>query len=175
MQFTTKSQFLFLILALLSIISFVPVNALPISNIQVKRDVYVPPVLYPHSGTVWKVGQTYSVTWDNSNPPHQITNPIGQIYLRKGDRTESSMSQSVVSLDPFLNLFVRIQLLWLLVLSLPLGKLLSLFPKCLLGLTTASSVSTSSTSPHPKHFSLIHFSPVMGDSGDWSDAFTIDA
>lgn len=27
------------------------------------RDVYVPPVLYPHSGTVWKVKQRHNVTW----------------------------------------------------------------------------------------------------------------
>ena len=28
-----------------------------------KRDVYAPPVLYPHSGTVWYSGQTHNVTW----------------------------------------------------------------------------------------------------------------
>ena len=28
-----------------------------------KRDVYVPPVLYPHSGTVWYSGQRHNVTW----------------------------------------------------------------------------------------------------------------
>ena len=28
-----------------------------------KRDVYSPPVLYPHSGTVWYSGQTHNVTW----------------------------------------------------------------------------------------------------------------
>ena len=27
------------------------------------RDVYSPPVLYPHSGTVWYSGQTHNVTW----------------------------------------------------------------------------------------------------------------
>ncbi|KAK7008304.1 hypothetical protein R3P38DRAFT_2791830 [Favolaschia claudopus] len=51
------------------------------------RDVYVPPVLYPHAGTVWFVGQRHNVTWDNSNPPKQITNKIGRIMLRKGDLT----------------------------------------------------------------------------------------
>ncbi|KAK6997232.1 hypothetical protein R3P38DRAFT_2563785 [Favolaschia claudopus] len=50
------------------------------------RDVYVPPVLYPHAGTVWFVGQRHNVTWDNSNPPKQITNKIGRIMLRKGSR-----------------------------------------------------------------------------------------
>lgn len=28
-----------------------------------KRDVYVPPILYPHAGTVWKVGNHHNVTW----------------------------------------------------------------------------------------------------------------
>ncbi|KAJ3554890.1 hypothetical protein NM688_g2871 [Phlebia brevispora] len=39
-----------------------------------KRDVYSPPVLYPHAGTVWYSGQTHNVTWDNSNPPQNISN-----------------------------------------------------------------------------------------------------
>ena len=28
-----------------------------------KRDVYAPPVLYPHAGTVWYSGQKHNVTW----------------------------------------------------------------------------------------------------------------
>jgi hypothetical protein len=28
-----------------------------------ERDVFTPPVLYPHAGTVWKVGQYHNVTW----------------------------------------------------------------------------------------------------------------
>lgn len=27
------------------------------------RDVYAPPVLYPHAGTVWTIGQRQNVTW----------------------------------------------------------------------------------------------------------------
>lgn len=27
------------------------------------RDVFVPPITYPHAGTVWKVGQRHNVTW----------------------------------------------------------------------------------------------------------------
>lgn len=38
------------------------------------RDVYSPKVLYPHSGTVWYSGQRHNVTWDNSNPPQNISN-----------------------------------------------------------------------------------------------------
>ncbi|RDB15325.1 hypothetical protein Hypma_004770 [Hypsizygus marmoreus] len=49
------------------------------------RDVFVPPVLYPKAGTVWKVGSRHNVTWDVSNPPAQITNKIGRIVLAKGN------------------------------------------------------------------------------------------
>ncbi|KIM89191.1 hypothetical protein PILCRDRAFT_813102 [Piloderma croceum F 1598] len=45
------------------------------------RDVYAPPVTYPHKGTVWKVDQLHNVTWDTSNPPKQITNTKGIILL----------------------------------------------------------------------------------------------
>ena len=31
--------------------------------VQEKRDVFVPPVLYPHAGTVWTKGQRHNVTW----------------------------------------------------------------------------------------------------------------
>ncbi|OJT10050.1 hypothetical protein TRAPUB_13469, partial [Trametes pubescens] len=48
------------------------------------RDVYAPPVLYPHAGTVWYTGQTHNVSWDVSSPPVNITNKVGLIYLRKG-------------------------------------------------------------------------------------------
>ncbi|KAI1791750.1 hypothetical protein LXA43DRAFT_1010342 [Ganoderma leucocontextum] len=73
-----------------------------------KRDVYVPPVLYPHNGTVWTIGQRHNVTWyvvclparsmigdwpfhsfflcrDVSDPPVNITNSRGLILLRKGN------------------------------------------------------------------------------------------
>ncbi|KAJ7599432.1 hypothetical protein C8J56DRAFT_916678 [Mycena floridula] len=50
-------------------------------------DVYVPPVLTPQQGDIWILGQNETVTWDVSNPPQRITNPIGRIMLRKGDFT----------------------------------------------------------------------------------------
>ena len=59
MQFTTTSFFLTLFFALFSMISLV--NALPAG--LGRRDVYDPPVLYPNSSTVWKVGEKYNVTW----------------------------------------------------------------------------------------------------------------
>ncbi|KAI0657336.1 hypothetical protein C8Q70DRAFT_1003911 [Cubamyces menziesii] len=56
------------------------VSALPLAV----RDVFVPPVTYPHAGTVWKVGQHHNVTWDTSNAPAQITNKVGKVVLAKG-------------------------------------------------------------------------------------------
>ncbi|KAI0748739.1 hypothetical protein C8Q80DRAFT_1102753 [Daedaleopsis nitida] len=50
-----------------------------------KRDVFVPPVLYPHAGTVWTKGQRHNVTWDISDAPQNITNSKGLILLRKGN------------------------------------------------------------------------------------------
>ncbi|KAI1791749.1 hypothetical protein LXA43DRAFT_392350 [Ganoderma leucocontextum] len=49
------------------------------------QDVFVPPVLYPHNGTVWTLGQRHNVTWDVSDPPVNITNSKGLILLRKGN------------------------------------------------------------------------------------------
>ncbi|KAH7926746.1 hypothetical protein BV22DRAFT_1032613 [Leucogyrophana mollusca] len=64
------------------------VSASPISVTQ--RDVWTPAVITPTTGTTWTAGKTYTVTWDTSSPPAQITNPNGQIYLRQGDATQSS-------------------------------------------------------------------------------------
>jgi hypothetical protein len=80
------------------------VFALPLQT----RDVYAPPILYPTEGTVWKVGDNQTVKWSVSlsirvgrmliighrnvtDPPTQITNPIGDIFLRKGDTTLPGM------------------------------------------------------------------------------------
>ncbi|KAI0771085.1 hypothetical protein BD413DRAFT_476760 [Trametes elegans] len=60
--------------------------AMPVAALE-KRDVYVPPVLYPHAGTVWHKGETQNVTWDVSDPPVNITNSVGRVMLRKGDLT----------------------------------------------------------------------------------------
>ncbi|EGN99724.1 hypothetical protein SERLA73DRAFT_179880 [Serpula lacrymans var. lacrymans S7.3] len=60
--------------------------ALP-TRVSAKRDVYVPPVISPNNATVWTVGQTYNVTWNTTNPPAQISNPRGNIYLRQGNDT----------------------------------------------------------------------------------------
>ncbi|KAH8110484.1 hypothetical protein DFH11DRAFT_1880544 [Phellopilus nigrolimitatus] len=53
------------------------------------RDVWAPRVTYPVFGTVWSVGERYNVTWDLTSEPKQITNPTGQIWLRKDGLTLS--------------------------------------------------------------------------------------
>ncbi|KAK0188603.1 hypothetical protein F5146DRAFT_1055934 [Armillaria mellea] len=55
--------------------------------IHIARDVYDPPITSPNANTVWTVNTTQTVTWDTSNPPAQITNPIGSIRLRKDGAT----------------------------------------------------------------------------------------
>ncbi|KAK0457231.1 uncharacterized protein EV420DRAFT_1621102 [Desarmillaria tabescens] len=53
----------------------------------VRSNVFVPPVLYPHAGTVWTIRQHHNVAWsyrDLSNAPVNITNRYGRIVLRKG-------------------------------------------------------------------------------------------
>ncbi len=58
------------------------------------NDVYAPPITSPNASTVWTVNTTQTVTWDTSNPPAQITNPIGTIRLRK-DGITFCMASSV--------------------------------------------------------------------------------
>jgi hypothetical protein len=88
--------FLFTLFAMSTYVTSAPINP---------RDVFVPPVLYPHDGVVWKAGETHHVTWyvyhqlyprhpslivltpvtrDVSHPPTQITNKLGRIILAKG-------------------------------------------------------------------------------------------
>ncbi|KAI0647964.1 hypothetical protein C8Q79DRAFT_925001 [Trametes meyenii] len=59
---------------------FALVGAIPLAV----RDVFLPPVTYPHTGTEWKVGQLHNVTWDTSNAPANITNKSGRVVLAKG-------------------------------------------------------------------------------------------
>ncbi|KAF7298884.1 hypothetical protein MIND_00836400 [Mycena indigotica] len=48
-----------------------------------QRDVFSPPVTYPRSGTVWRVGERHNVTWDMSDAPAHITNDVGRVVLVK--------------------------------------------------------------------------------------------
>ncbi|KAJ2912625.1 hypothetical protein MD484_g7791, partial [Candolleomyces efflorescens] len=84
MRFSITS-FIFTILTFFSMLSL----AAPISE---KRDVFVPPVLEPAAGTIWQKGSNETVVWDVSNPPAQITNKLGRIYLR-------SVEQEIILLD----------------------------------------------------------------------------
>ena len=48
-------------LASLSLVSVSSIVALPV-HAEV-RDVFVPPILYPRAGTVWKVGEKHRISW----------------------------------------------------------------------------------------------------------------
>ncbi|KAG6334660.1 hypothetical protein ID866_4427 [Astraeus odoratus] len=73
-----------LLLATLSLLTFV--SALPLLS----RDVWAPPITSPDSNTVWLVGQNYTVTWNTTNAPSQVTNPEGKIFLRQGNATQAN-------------------------------------------------------------------------------------
>lgn len=103
MKFTTIAAVLLSAVAQLAL-----TGATPIAN---KRDVYVPPVLYPHAGTVWYSGQTHNVTWyvllilqcrciglqccrDNSDPPQNISNRA--LILLRWDNTATPSKYTMI-------------------------------------------------------------------------------
>ncbi|KAJ7499961.1 hypothetical protein FB451DRAFT_1207088 [Mycena latifolia] len=47
------------------------------------RDVFVPPILYPHAGTVWYSFQRHNVTWNTTDAPATISNEA-LLLLAKG-------------------------------------------------------------------------------------------
>ncbi|KAG7450889.1 uncharacterized protein BT62DRAFT_928177 [Guyanagaster necrorhizus] len=70
-------------------------------------DVFVPQITSPTAGDTWVVGSNYTVTWDTSDAPAQITNEQGEIYLRKGSKTQSPALASGFSiLDGAVNVIV---------------------------------------------------------------------
>jgi len=75
MKFTIITTFAYFLLAF----SFFTVFAAPLES----RDVFVPPLLYPHHGTMWRVGEDHHVVWNTTGAPVSITNQIGEIFLRK--------------------------------------------------------------------------------------------
>ncbi|KIJ67812.1 hypothetical protein HYDPIDRAFT_165622 [Hydnomerulius pinastri MD-312] len=87
MMFTPARPILFVLLTIFSLLSFV--SALPIVS-PVTRDVWTPPITSPTSNTVWTAGCNYTVTWDASSPPSEITNPDGKVYLRQGNATQAN-------------------------------------------------------------------------------------
>ena len=84
--------FFFFSLLVAFFFSFASAAALPVE--VDRRDVWVPPITYPHAGTVWKVGQYHNVTWDTSTKPDQVTNPLGRVQLRKDGLTQRTYSSS---------------------------------------------------------------------------------
>jgi len=70
------------------------VSASPIAEpAQVEaRDIFLPPITLPSAETVWESRKSYSVTWDTTVAPVNITNPRGSIRLRKDDSTGFRMS-----------------------------------------------------------------------------------
>ncbi|KAI0066391.1 hypothetical protein BV25DRAFT_1372956 [Artomyces pyxidatus] len=73
------------VLSFLTIVTatlFSPVASEP-SLLLEKRAVWAPAVLYPHSGTVWNIGDQHSVVWDTSTAPSYISNPTGTIMLQR--------------------------------------------------------------------------------------------
>lgn len=61
--YTTMTPLMTLNLVLVALFStlFSLAAAIPVS--LETRDVFVPPILYPHAGTVWKAGSHHNVTW----------------------------------------------------------------------------------------------------------------
>ncbi|KAI9569680.1 hypothetical protein HD554DRAFT_2171123 [Boletus coccyginus] len=70
--------------SLLSLVSALPVVA------PVVRDVWVPQILSPDASTIWAAGGTYTVLWDTSSEPAQVTNSEGLVYLRINGATQST-------------------------------------------------------------------------------------
>ncbi|KAN0091166.1 hypothetical protein V8E55_004732 [Tylopilus felleus] len=81
---TTNMMFFFLLCSLFSLVFALPVVS------PLRRDVWVPPVISPDSNTVWTTGGTYTVSWNTSSQPSQVTNPLGRVYLRINGLTQST-------------------------------------------------------------------------------------
>ncbi|KAH9855881.1 hypothetical protein C2E23DRAFT_866494 [Lenzites betulinus] len=126
------TSILFFILAFFGVL-FQIAAAAPAVALE-RRDVYSPPVLYPHTGTVWYKGQTHNVTWDVSSPPVNITDKTGLITLRK-----SGIPTPLILADGF---------------DILLGRVEVKVPWVIEG----------------SDYSVVLF----GDSGNWSEDFTIE-
>jgi hypothetical protein len=87
MMFAAARPMLVVLLTIFSVLSLV--SAIPVLS-PVTRDVWVPPITSPTSNDVWTAGLNYTVTWNATSPPSEVTNPQGQVYLRQGDATQAS-------------------------------------------------------------------------------------
>ncbi|KAI9465059.1 hypothetical protein BJY52DRAFT_761773 [Lactarius psammicola] len=57
------------------------VEPLQVTVQESKRDVWAPPIINPHKGTIWHIGSTATVSWNTSTRPMQVTNPTGTLLL----------------------------------------------------------------------------------------------
>ncbi|GJE98438.1 hypothetical protein PsYK624_146680 [Phanerochaete sordida] len=83
-------------------------TALSLLATGVSADLWIPPVIEPHAGAVWVVGQYYNITWDNADPPVNITDQLGHAYLAKGFEYNSDGPQ-LASNFPLLQGWVTVQ------------------------------------------------------------------
>jgi len=51
------------------------------------RSVWTPHIKYPHRGTVWHIGEAHNVKWIIDDCPPTLTNPVGEVRLRKNGNT----------------------------------------------------------------------------------------
>ncbi|TFK39038.1 hypothetical protein BDQ12DRAFT_604579, partial [Crucibulum laeve] len=71
-------------------------HAFPLAQLTslAQRDVFVPRITSPNADTVWPVGTKQTVTWDISNIPKQITNPIGKVILGHMENDNNPLAQN---------------------------------------------------------------------------------
>ncbi|KIY70803.1 hypothetical protein CYLTODRAFT_168696 [Cylindrobasidium torrendii FP15055 ss-10] len=124
-----NSLFTTFMLMLFSFVSAVPLNTL--------RDVWVPKITSPVSGTVWTVGETVEVTWSTADTPVYISNG-GRIGLGRDDR--------IIADDALIRTFD------------------------LREANGAINVTVPEVEAGDDYFIVL-----FGDSGNWSDKFTIQA
>ena len=141
----------FLLASICSLFSLV--FALPVGSL-VTRDDWVPQITSPNANTVWTAGCIFTVTWDASDPPSEITNPQGMIYLRINDETQP---------NPIAQGF-----------PLTAGQVDVTVPADTQASPEWQVVRKSLLSLGPIRGNTLRFSSlVMGDSGNWSPPFTI--
>ena len=162
MKFTTSYTTTFFVTLLSSLV----VQAAPLNE----RDIFDPPILDPHTGTVWTIGQPATVVWDVSNPPEPITDRFNSlITMRKGGIELNSECDQCNILEDII--------MWALVtIASGFDILLGSIPVTVPNVTPADDWSiVCEWKCSWRHLSLITSLTVFGDSGNWSEDFTIKA
>lgn len=65
-------------------------SALASASAIVQRDIWDPEVLTPTAGSILQAGQNFTVTWDTSNPPAEVSDPTGALTLVINDVIQST-------------------------------------------------------------------------------------